>query len=146
MLGLGTTTVVRSKNDPKIGFFLYFEKKLVFIFAGNMFKWKLILLSILLYKSHICRNLCSWVLAEKAFNQLGCRIVRSHISPDGMTGSHWFFACRQIVRREKNSTKFSIGCDAQRLLKSCSLSENSIEWKGKWKEETFHAFLIYNLS
>ena len=145
MLGLGTTTVVHSKNDPKIGFFLYFEKNW-YLFLLETFKWKLILLSILLYKSHICRNPCSWVLAWKAFNQLGCRILRSHISPDGMTGSHWFFACRQIVRREKNSTKFSIGCDAQRLLKSCSLSENSTEWKGKWKEETFHAFLIHNLS
>ena len=37
-------------------------------------------------------------------------------------------------------------CDAQTLLKSCNVIESSIEWKVRWKEETFHAFLIYNLS
>ena len=44
-----------------------------------------------------------------------------------MTGSCLFFACRQMLEEEKNSTKFSIRCGAQRLLKSCSVTENSIE-------------------
>ena len=35
---------------------------------------------------------------------------------------------------------------AQRLLKSCIFIENSIGWKIKRKGESFHAFLIHNLS
>ena len=53
-----------------------------------------------------------------------------------MTGSYWFFAWRQIARRR---TKI------QRLLKSCSVTENSIEWIIKWKKDTIGAFLIHSL-
>ena len=49
-------------------------------------------------------------------------------------------------KRKKILTKFFIGYGAQRRLKSCSITENSIEWNIKWKEETFHAFLIHSLS
>ena len=104
----------------------------------------MILLSILLYKSNIWGNSCFWIIARKAFNQLDCRILWSHISPDRMTGSHFLHGDSQ--KRKKISTKFSIVCGAQRLLKSCSVTEKSIEWKINWKEETFHAFLIHNLS
>ena len=46
-----------------------------------------------------------------------------------MTESHVFFACRQS-EEEKMSTKFSIGCGAQRLLRSYSVIENNmINWK-----------------
>ena len=57
-----------------------------------------------------------------------------------MTGSQWFFTYRQTARKvKKNSTKFFIGCGqacprlhtieegAQRLLRSCSFTENNIE-------------------
>ena len=53
---------------------------------------------------------------------------------------------RDSQKWKKISTKFVIGCGAQRLLKSCSVTENSIAWKIKWKEETFHAFCIHNFS
>ena len=100
------------------------------------------MLSILLYKSHIWGNPCSWDVAEKAFNKLDCRILWSHICPDGMTGSHWFFVMwTDSQKRKKISNKFAIGYGAQ----SCFVIENGIEWKIKWKE-AFHAFLIQNLS
>ena len=70
----------------------------------------MILLSILLHKSLIWGNSCSWVKARQAFNQLDCRILWSHISADGMTGLHWFFECRQIARRgKKYQPHFSMG-------------------------------------
>ena len=53
---------------------------------------------------------------------------------------------RDSQKRKKISTKFFIGCGAQRLLKSCNVTENNIAWKIKWKEETFHAFCIHNFS
>ena len=40
------------------------------------------------------------------------------ISPDGMTGSLWCYACRQIAGRGKRIYTFFIGCGAQTLLKS----------------------------
>ena len=40
----------------------------------------------------------------------------------------------------------TIAGGAQRLLKSCIFIENSIGWKIKWKGESFHVFLIHNLS
>lgn len=96
----------------------------------------MILLSMLLCRSCIWENSCSWVITRKAFKQLDCRIVWSHIFFDEMTGSQW-----RIARRRKNiSTKFPIGCSALKVLKSCSLTKISIELKIKWKEETFHAF------
>ena len=51
-----------------------------------------------------------------------------------------------MARRGKKFNQFFIGYGAQRRLKSCSTTENSIEWNIKWKEETFHAFSIHNLS
>ena len=58
-----------------------------------------------------------------------------------------------LHRYQEEEKKFSqivyrvIRCSAQRLLKSCSIEwKNSVEWKVKWKEETFHAFSIHNLS
>ena len=76
-----------------------------------------------------------------------------------MTGSQWFFTYRQTARKvNKNSTKFFIGCGqahprlhtigegAQRLLKSYSFTENSIEWKIKWKKRVpmHFSFTIYH--
>ena len=40
------------------------------------------------------------------------------ISPDGMTGSLWCYACRQIAGRGKRIYTFFIGYGAQTLLKS----------------------------
>ena len=40
----------------------------------------------------------------------------------------------------------TIARSPQRFLKSSSYTENSIEWKIKWKRESFHAFLIHNVS
>ena len=104
------------------------------------------MLSVLLYKSHIWGNSCSWDIVGKAFNQLDCRILYHIISPDGMPGTHWFFTCRQVVRRGKKLIKFFIGFLHRRPPNSCSATENKEKWKIKWKEEVFHAFLIHNLS
>ena len=49
-------------------------------------------------------------------------------------------------KKRNISTKFLIECGAQRLLKSCSFTENIIERKVKWIEEIFHTSFIYNLS
>ena len=106
----------------------------------------MILLSILLYKSCIWEIFYSWVIFRKVVDKADCKILWSHISPDGMTGSSWYFACWQITWRRKISNKFFTGYDAQRFLKCCSVTGNSIEWKIKCKEKTFHAFLIHNLS
>ena len=59
---------------------------------------------------------------------------------------HIYFLHVDSQKSKQNSTKFSIRCGAQMLLKSGSVTEKSLEWKVKWKEETLHVFLIYNLS
>ena len=60
------------------------------------------ILSILLYKSCIWETFYSWVIFRKVVDKSDCRILWSHISPDGMTGSRWYFACWQIAWRRKN--------------------------------------------
>ena len=141
--------------------FVYWQWWNVFWFdlQPTLYLWHLKLLSILLYKSNVWENCCSRVITGKAFNQLDWRILWSPIPRDEMTGSQWFFTNRQTARKvKKNSTKFFIGCGqacsrlhtigvgAQRLQKSSSYAGNSIEWKIKWQEKRFHAFLIHNLS
>ena len=105
----------------------------------------MILLSILLYKSHTWGNSYSWIITRKASSQLDCNIPWSHIYPDGVTEWHWFLHVAS-QKREKKSTKFFISFGTQRLLKICCVTKNSIEWKIDWKEETSHAFLIQNIS
>ena len=88
----------------------------------------------------------NYSIARKAFSQSDRKILWSHMSTDGMTESHLFIRVNRQPEEEKKSIKFSIGCGAQRLLKSCSVTKNSIERKIKWKGETFHAFFNRNLS
>ena len=132
------------KNDPRIEFYLCFE---------TFCHW--FLLEMYLSKSWYCYLFyCTNLISEEILvleleqERLSVRLQDSLI-----TYTSWWndwitllFAFRQIVRRGKKiAAKFSIGCGAQRLLKSCSVTEN-IEWKIKWKQETFHAILILNLS
>ena len=70
----------------------------------------MILSSILLYKSHIWENCCSWVIAGKAFNQLDCSILWSHIPPDVITGSHWLSTCKQTAGKVKKINYISQSC------------------------------------
>ena len=123
------------KNDHKIGFYLYFEK---------FCRW--FLLETYLNKNWYCYLFycTNQISGEILVFELLLERLWSHISPDRMTGSHFLHGDSQ--KRKKISTKFSIVCGAQRLLKSCSVTEKSIEWKINWKEETFHVFLIHNLS
>ena len=129
---LGKNGIIWSKMIQNRVFPLFW-KMLSLIFAGNVLKQKLILLSVVLYKSHICGNSCSWIVPGKACNQLDCRILWSHISLNAITGSHWFFAITQIARRGKKLTKFFIECCPQMLFKSCSVTENSLEQRIKQK-------------
>ena len=84
-----------------------------------------------------CEKFCHWFflhtyLSENWYCYLfycNCRMLWSHISPHRMTGSHLFFACRQITKQEKSFNQiatFSFGCGAHRLLKSYSVTKNRI--------------------
>ena len=120
--------------DSKIGFFLYIDK---------FCRW--FLLETYLNKNwylFYCTNLIFGELSFLSYSWKGFQ----HIYSDGTTGSHWFFAYRQIARRGKKFNQILIGCCSQRLLKGCSVTENSIEWKIRWIEEIFHAFWNHNLS
>ena len=124
-------------------FFSIILKKFFWIFAGNDIK----------------NDTVIYLIAGKAFNQLDSRILWLLIPPNEMTVSDWFLQThRRAEKWKKYSIKFFIGCGqtcprlhaigwgAQRLLKSSSLAGGSIEWEMKWKERSFHAFLIHNLS
>ena len=95
------------KNDPKIGFFYYFEKFCL-----------LFLLEIYLNKNKYCYHCANSHLRKFFFlshRRKGAQAIWLQdslftLSCDEMTGSHWFFPFRQIARRGKVSTKFFIGC------------------------------------
>ena len=79
-------------------------------------------------------------MAGRAFNQLDCWILCTHVSPDGMTWSHWLLAWRQVARREKQfQLNFFVGCDqaCPYMLKAahdCAwCSEASQELQYHWK-------------
>ena len=91
------------KTDPKIGFFHYFENFFYWFLLEMTFK--MILLSILLYKSHVWENCCSWV---------GCRIAGffDHLCllMKWLYHTDFLHVGRQPEKWKKNSAKFLIGC------------------------------------
>ena len=79
------------------------------------------LLSFLLFKSHIWGNSCSSVIGRKAFNQIDCRILWSHISLD--VGPHCFFVCRQPEEEQSLKQIF------HRIWYSEAFGELEYHWK-----------------
>ena len=111
-------------------FFLYFKKFVI----GFCWKHTWIRIDIVIHfivQTPYLKNSCSWV---KAFNQLDCRILWSHIHTVGITGAHWFFTYRQIARRRKNFNQIfhKVGCSEASQMLQCL--KNSIEWKIKWRD------------
>ena len=58
----------------RYNFFQAFWKILSSVFPRNNLKWKLILLLIFHYQSHIWQNSDSWVLGQNAVHQSNCKI------------------------------------------------------------------------
>ena len=110
--------------------FPLFWKNLSLIFAENILKLKLILLSILLYKFHIWGNYFSRVIAGKAFKMQDFLITYILMEwPDDID----FLHVDRYLEEERKFNQIFQWCSAYRLLQSCSVIENIIEWK----EETF---------
>ena len=84
------------QKQPKTRAFILFVS---LIFAGNVLKQKLIMLFILLYKFYNKFLFLSY--SKKDFLPIRLRDSLMIFTPDGMTKSHRFFACRQITRIEK---------------------------------------------
>ena len=111
--------------------FPLFWKILSLIFAENILKLKLILLSILLHKFLIWGNYFSRVIAGKAFKIQDFLIT--YISWWNGRMTLIFLHVDRYLEEGKKFNQIFQCSSAYRLLQSCSVIENIIEWK----EETF---------
>ena len=110
--------------------FPLFWKNLSLIFAENILKLKLILLSILLHKFQYLGKLFFSSYSWKGFQNA---VFFDHIYilmkwPDDID----FLHVDRYLEEEKKFNQIFQWCSAYRLLQSCSVIENI-----EWKEETF---------
>ena len=83
-------------------FFSIILKNLSLCFAKNIFKQKLIWMSLFLYKPHFSEKKFSRIFLGQILNQSYCRILWSDISLDEIHWFHWFFVCGQMTRKVRH--------------------------------------------